>query len=492
MRAFSEYFEQAQFSQAAYAKFLQKGWFGGGTEQYPSLYAEALIKGGMSKSQAIAFANTYTVIDQYNDPSGLSVTLFKDAGGKQTVAIRGTTPSDVFDLATDVIDIAILGSAEYQLQYQALSAKVQEWKLNGDLHSGFTVTGHSLGGFQAQALATEYDSDVSAAYTYNAPGFSVGGGVTNIGTEFLDIFGLVDASIPNDKIFNIRALEGVSATAGLGQMFGSIQVVSIENQAPYLWANHYMVPLVDSLAVYHLFAQVDSSLSLNEMTGVIQASAEKADSKLESAVSALGNLLVSGFVPRTGSEYDTSHNDLYTDIETITNALENISGLSIEVLATTDAEGQSTPFSLSDIETQARTDIAYRYALVNLNSFAVVGSDAIYSRFNQNGELDIYNPSAGEGQLTDMYLTYRSEMLSLLIEKNIHDYSESTIYFEDKATGEIVFRPELNAPLERTVVFGSEQGEELVGTGPTEDRPNQLDRDDFLFGMGGAMCFILS
>ena len=85
MTTLSEYFDQAQLSQAAYADSLQKGWFGGGTEQYPSLYAQALIEGGMSKIQAIAFANQYTVVEQYNHPfNGLSVTLFENSSGQQT------------------------------------------------------------------------------------------------------------------------------------------------------------------------------------------------------------------------------------------------------------------------------------------------------------------------------------------------------------------------------------------------------------------------
>ncbi len=62
--------------------------------------------------------------------------------------------------------------------------------------------------------------------------------------------------------------------------------------------------------------------------------------------------------------------------------------------------------SQSDIEAQARSDIAYRYALVNLNPFAVVGAD--YTNFNQEGELDIYNSATGVGQLSDNYLTYRA------------------------------------------------------------------------------------
>ena len=35
-----------------------------------------------------------------------------------------------------------------------------------------TVSGHSLGGFLAQAFAAKHDAVVTAAYTYNAPGFS--------------------------------------------------------------------------------------------------------------------------------------------------------------------------------------------------------------------------------------------------------------------------------------------------------------------------------
>ncbi|MBN1956658.1 MAG: hypothetical protein JXQ81_06655 [Desulfuromonadales bacterium] len=250
MSTISNYYKYSELAFASYSNLV--------SGMLRPDYIDALMRGdeGMSQKQAATFADTYTIIDQYNDPSsGLSVTLFEDGAGAQTVAIRGTTPTDLLDLATDIIDIALLGTPEYQAQYSALSAKVQQWLLSGDLHSGFTVTGHSLGGFLAQALAAQFDSDVSAAYTYNAPGFSVGGSVTNIGTELLDIFGIVDATVPNDKIFNVRALEGISATAGLGQMLGSIQVVSIENQSPNLIANHYIAPLVDSLAVHDLFSQ---------------------------------------------------------------------------------------------------------------------------------------------------------------------------------------------------------------------------------------------
>lgn len=95
MAMISDYFEQAQLSQATYADGLQKDMFGGGTPEKPSDYANLLIDGGMSKSQAIDFANTYTVVEQYTDPtSGFSGTVFTrldENDIQQTyMAIRGT------------------------------------------------------------------------------------------------------------------------------------------------------------------------------------------------------------------------------------------------------------------------------------------------------------------------------------------------------------------------------------------------------------------
>ena len=60
-------------------------------------YTDALEDGGdgMSAAQAAAFADRYTVVDQYTDPaSGFSATVFEDAQGKRTLAIRGTQVSE--------------------------------------------------------------------------------------------------------------------------------------------------------------------------------------------------------------------------------------------------------------------------------------------------------------------------------------------------------------------------------------------------------------
>lgn len=125
-----EYYMFAECSFAAYAKLYKN--------ITDSDFILNLMRDGdgMSKSQAQNFVKNFAVIDQYNPPdNGLSVTLFKDKDGNQTIAIRGTTPTDIFDLATDILDIAILGTVEFQAQYKVLSDKIHDWVADGTLNS---------------------------------------------------------------------------------------------------------------------------------------------------------------------------------------------------------------------------------------------------------------------------------------------------------------------------------------------------------------------
>ncbi len=72
--------------------------------------------------------------------------------------------------------------------------------------------------------------------------------------------------------------------------------------------------------------------------------------------------------------------------------------LSLEPLGYSNEEGALVSLPPYTIESLARSDIAYRYALVHLNPFAVLGAD--YRQFNQNGELELYDLATGQGQLT--------------------------------------------------------------------------------------------
>ena len=54
--------------------------------------------------------------------------------------------------------------------------------------------------------------------------------------------------------------------------------------------------------------------------------------------------------------------------------------------------------------------MAWRYALRELNSFVI--SDVSYAAHNTDGSLDLYNPSTGQGALTESYLADRAAMLA--------------------------------------------------------------------------------
>ena len=150
---------------------------------------------------------------------------------------------------------------------------------------------------------------------------------------------------------------------------------------------HDMKAIADALAVYNVLAQFDTNLTLDSITGILKASSNIGEYSLESVVSSLGGLFVSGFNKRTGSEYNIDRDQLYQDIKEITATLSNPPNQTIESFCTLDAEGKYVPLSASELNTLAQSNIAYRYALMNLNPFAVIGAD--YTKFNQDGELDV-------------------------------------------------------------------------------------------------------
>ena len=79
-----DYLVQAEISLAAYSPLYRA--------ISTNNFVTALIDQGrgLSIDQSTRFAATYSVAAQYNDPNGLSATVFADASGKTYLAIRGT------------------------------------------------------------------------------------------------------------------------------------------------------------------------------------------------------------------------------------------------------------------------------------------------------------------------------------------------------------------------------------------------------------------
>ena len=227
MATINDYFIQAQLSQAAYAEGFIQGMSGGGDVGAPSNYAKLLIAGGMSEVQAIAFANQYTVVDQYTDPlSGFSGTLFQDASGKKYLAMRGTenptkSTAGIVDWAENIANIGSdgiaidqgiamynwhqrlitpIGSTATQYIYHKettnLLGQIDQpaWlertsvvvtntgaAAGGGLvgASNVAATGHSLGGHLAMMMSRIAPGLVPSVITYNAPGFDSIAGVVD-------------------------------------------------------------------------------------------------------------------------------------------------------------------------------------------------------------------------------------------------------------------------------------------------------------------------
>ena len=494
MSAIIEYFEQAELAFAAYSTLH--------TDITGGAFTDALedVGKGMSSSQATTFALKWKVVDQYNDVSGLSGTVFQEiATGKRYLAIRGTELNDPGDIVA--AGIILSGSIPLDLaaQYLLLKAQVQSWLSNGTLTHSFTVSGHSLGGYLAVGLEADFGTDIGEAYLYNAPGLN---GVLGSGTALiLNAFGIT-APVDLSKIHNLKADAGISPIAGLGAQVAPTIAIAIENQFlsdvsdPPLSLNHSQRVLTDSLALYAIFARIDPAASVDAITRILKTSSLQNGNTLETTLDALRTLFQQNYqyghldydaVPTLTGGSAVDRNDYYVNLHSLQTWWEagpfKATGLSIQPLAV---------YSGTQIASMALADtadgLAYRYALDKLNPFAVTGSTVLYDGVNIHGELNRYNPTTGSGNLTDQYLKDRASMLSWMNFFNKDDNIPVKIdhvgvqyRLEDKtSTYTVLLGNDSNiqsAPVAtlRQIIFGKDIGEMLTGG----------DKIDHLYGMAG-------
>jgi len=280
---------------------------------------DALKQAGLSAKQAEEFAKKYpAVVAQFNDTpdeggmgTSFSATVFKDAAGNLTLAIRGTLEAG--DFAPTDANIAIAGTGYDQVvamwnwwqrasnvagtsitQYRLVSTPVDlshatwipgaglwlEWyagTANGTLRDALAtdadqkldLAGHSLGGHLAMAFGAVFASVTNQITVFNAPGFKD----TSDNRTF---FALLGGAMPTGaNTINVIADETKigpvpwSAIAGLHSRPGTAIDIPIENQwqgdEPILdrpgALNHSQQTLTDALAVYATLARIDPALS---------------------------------------------------------------------------------------------------------------------------------------------------------------------------------------------------------------------------------------
>lgn len=170
MPSISTYFQNGEIAFAAYAQNLAT----------TADRIGALKAAGMTQLQAEKFDRSWQVLAQQDLSDGFSAVLFERVNengtptGEKVLGIRGTEASHWgIDYLVDVVNIAVLGTNVGMPQYNSLESFYQSLIAQGKLTAAeqITVTGHSLGGFLAQAFTAKHDAVVSATYTYNSPAF---------------------------------------------------------------------------------------------------------------------------------------------------------------------------------------------------------------------------------------------------------------------------------------------------------------------------------
>jgi hypothetical protein len=249
---------------------------------------------------------------------------------------------------------------------------------------------------------------------------------------------------------------------------------------------HAITLIVDSLALQREFARFDSTLTQEQIESIVRASsAQKTQlsATLSNVEAAEGDSLEKALLALRRA-FDRDAQEVAVDrrpggFGNITNRQQYY-----EELAKLPQTGVSAIVvlagkSATEIEALAAQEssagLAVRYALRELNPFAVVGVDYL-SRFT-NGELDLYRASEDRG-LSPKWLKARATFLDALMRYNTvnGDLTAEQIggYFEDKRLGVKVGQRAGGRPV---YVFGNDSTlTPLAG----------FDRDDFIFGATGG------
>ncbi len=332
--------------------------------------------------------------------------------------------------------------------------------------------------------------------------------------KITQIFG--DAAFGDDTLV---ALSGLSA--------GPAQSVLIEGQPllpgtiiPRLsdaGSSHSITLIVDSLAVQALIQTIAPAYRQAGAELLIRAASntraidtltqERAEGdSLEKTVDAFRKLFLGPTLPDPnplrfddsvgGFANFTFRNEMYTAMAAIQQAVETqqAQGVVLTIDDLTDpAVGAPTIAGIADTDTDQ--GLAYRYALKELNPFAVIANtpqanEALYQPHNDQGQLDRFDPTDGTGILTSQYLTDRALFLAEKVALNQLDQATSTgnLHFADysadaeAAVGQLRYQIEtsVDGEIDQEFLFGSDGLDRLEGQ----------SNNDHLYGGGGVDLLI--
>lgn len=457
-----------------------------------------LISAGMSDAQASIFAGRWTVVEQFSGALGLSATVFQEiSSGAHCVAIRGSQSPG--DFGANYI-LANGFPAQMNPQFTSLRDQINLWTANGVLPSIFTVTGHSLGGYLADAVALQFGARVSGVYTYNAPGvdgyFS---SIVNALREALGVSGI--GTLPN--LANVRGTAGWPAIAGLGNQVAPPRLIETESSIDPI-ANHSIVGLTDSLAVYELYSTLAPSLSADSIKRIVQGASSIAPESLEKALDQLRAVFLGESTLTSGKTATGEREQYYSNIRTLTK-----NGAFLSLAGKVKIESIH-PGSAST----AHGDFAALVSLITGANFSVRSLDAAavetalqgahaaaYADWQADRQALASGAAAETLNFTDTYLNDRSALLNWRNVANTADESfvnsplapaDRTFEFHWREAGSaqdnvlLVSRSQSGAPAQ-VIAFGGDGADPLTGNANAKlgDRLYGGGGDDTIAGLAG-------
>ncbi|MTJ80362.1 MAG: hypothetical protein F8N37_05005 [Telmatospirillum sp.] len=141
--------------------------------------SQAVLQADMAKAMATMDAQSWTVVSiQYTPKDGFYGVSFLNNSGSLIIAYEGTSPAaSTYGLATLKADAEIQQHHTPTQLFNDVAQFALASESAAQTHAGFNgnayVTGHSLGGIEAESAAIYLNSQ-----SHNAQGVSFGGGVT--------------------------------------------------------------------------------------------------------------------------------------------------------------------------------------------------------------------------------------------------------------------------------------------------------------------------
>ena len=309
----------------------------------------------------------------------------------------------------------------------------------GLTNGSLSLTGHSLGGHLSMALARLFPGLINQVYAFNSAGFQEA-----TSQEIVPLFELLArnegipnssvAAFPEQAIKNLYAYNGpeIITNTTIFRQPGQRTGLFIEAHIDTITALHSISRLSDALAIYQLFERVgpqagatDETQTIAGISLILEAAERRPERSLEMVLDSLRRVFRDANGPPVTATTIGNRDEFYQRLfdSTFEQRIASYQGqLSFTGLT------ESTAADLANLA-QGSTAFAFRYALRELNPFAIVGNNNLYLAHNVNGALDLHDPANRSGTLTSEWLTDRAAFLAW---KNQHFKTDGATLFSTR------------------------------------------------------------